>query len=197
MVCQVKQEDVRRIAMNIPVSVIADVFGGWPGRINYLRPKNVLELGTGQGASGVQIMSALPPDATFTTINYVDGHHFGEQRRDWYSDPRKQMVDADTIDPDTLALVPDGVDLLFIDTTHEAWHAAEELRRWQAKLVNAAIVVVDDLDQHDMAAFWESLPYEKVPESAGPRQGMFRYDTSVPYEGKFDRPEKTTYGGKK
>ena len=91
------------------VAEIAADGNAWPRRIAFLAPKNVLELGTGQGASGRQIMSALAPDATFTTINYADGHHFGEQLP--HSDQRLKFLAADTIDPTTLKLVSGGVDL--------------------------------------------------------------------------------------
>lgn len=182
------------------VAEIAAAVGDWPGRIRYMNPRNVVELGTGQGASGAQIMSALAPDAMFTTINYADGHKFGEQLRDWYFDQRLRRLDLDTTDPATLEHVPAWIDLLFIDTTHEAWHAATELRLWQDKLQDGAIVIVDDLNQHDMANFWDSIPYEKVPTNsnwifADRYQGVFRYDASKRYEGKFPRPEKTDYVG--
>ncbi len=177
-----------------PITEIAAIGNGWPGRIQYLQPRHILELGTGQGASGVQIMVNLPPDSMFTTINYSDGHVFGEQLEPYHADLRLRRIVADTIDPKTLDLVPDNIDLLFIDTTHEAWHAARELYLWQDKLQDGALVVVDDLDQHDMMIFWDSLQYEK--STLGP-QRMFRYDTSLRYEHSFKRPERTTYGGSK
>lgn len=180
------------IAEGMTIVEVASVGIRWPERLRHLRPKNVLELGTGQGASGAQIMSALAPDAVFTTVNYADGHVFGEQLSEWYTDARLTRVSADTLSRATLDMVPDGVDLMFIDTTHEAWHAAEELTLWQDKLQDGAIVVLDDLDQHDMQEFWDSIPYEKATQE---RQGVFRYDAAVRYEGRFDRPEKTTYGG--
>ncbi len=184
------------IAEGKTVAEIAAIGNGWPERIRYLKPKNIVELGTGQGASGALIMFALAIldlDSIFTTINYADGHHFGEQLAPWYDDQQLHRLNADTIDPDTLKLVSDGIDLLFIDTTHEAWHAATELRLWQDKLQDGAIVIVDDLNQHDMGSFWNSIPYEKVPSTAGTCQGVFRYNATVRYEGSFDRPDYTTY----
>src|SRR5450631_282105 len=175
------------------VAEIVAIGNNWLTRIHYLQPKNIVELGTGQGVSGAQIMSALAPDAIFTTVNYADGHVFGEQLASWSSDPRLHRLDTDTLDPGTVGLVPDGVDLLFIDTTHEAWHAAEELCMWQGKLQDGAIVLVDDLNQHDMIVFWDSIPYEKSPYPGGSCQGVFRYDATKPYTAKFSLPSKTTY----
>ena len=175
------------------ITEIASLSGGWPRRIASLRPKHVVELGTGQGASGAKIMEALPKDSRFTTINYADGHNFGEQLQPWDDDPRLTMLAADTLNLATLAVVPDGIDFLFMDTIHEAWHVAAELRLWQLKLVNGAIVIVDDLNQHDMVIFWNSLPYEKALSS---EQGVFRYDTELRYHRSFEKPAHTTYGGK-
>lgn len=185
------------IAEGKTVTEIVAIGNNWPRRLQFLMPKHILELGTGQGASGAQIMSALGPESTFTTINYVDGHTFGEQLSGYYSDPRLLRLDADTIDPKTLELVPSyqiPIDLLFIDSTHEAWHAAKELRIWQAKLEDGAIVVVDDLNQNDMLLFWNSLPYEKSEYNNASCQGVFRYRSAVRYTERFNRPEKTTYG---
>lgn len=184
------------IAEGMSVVWVAAVGNDWAARVSVLRPRNFLELGTGQGASGARIMSALPPDSIFTTINYADGHSFGEQLAHWRSDPRFRMLDVDSLDSGVLDMVPDEVDLLFIDSTHEAWHAAQELRMWQDKLADGAIVVVDDLNQNDMVSFWNDLLYEKHPARGDdPRQGVFRYRRAVRYEGRFDRPERTTYGG--
>src|SRR4051812_29248459 len=96
---------------------IVSVGSSWEARLACIQPRNVLELGTGQGAGGACIMAALAPDAIFTTINYVDGHVFGEQLSLWYTDPRLHRIDADTLSPSTVYMVPNGVDLLFIDTT--------------------------------------------------------------------------------
>lgn len=167
----------------------------WVRRITYMRPENVLELGTGQGASGNHIMSALLPTSKFTTINYnyPPEYCFGEQLNRWKSDPRLKCVVADTCDPDTLKQVPDGVDLMFIDSTHRAWHAAIELCLWQDKLQDGAVVIVDDLDQHNMMRFWDSLPYEKVIHTDG-RQGTFRYDDWLRYAVVFPRGKTSREG---
>ncbi len=192
---EIKKRGARVIRGDLSVANIMAMCHNWQDRIFQLQPRNVVELGTGQGASGACIMEMLPPGSTFTTINYADGHKFGEQLGPWSSDPRLHMLAADTILPATLELVPDNIDLLFIDTTHEAWHAAQELRLWQDKLQDGAIVIVDDLNQHDMNLFWDSLPYEKVPSEAGTCQGVFRYSAALRYNGSFDKREGSTYGG--
>lgn len=158
----------------------------WTQRIQHLQCRSVLELGTGQGVSGAQIMAGLPVASCFITINYaypVD-YVFGEYLLPWKVDPRLKMLIADTLDIATLGMVPYGVDLMFIDSTHEAWVAATELLRFQQKLTDKALVIVDDLNQHDMVDFWDSLPYEKARVV---NQGIFRYDTKLPYTAEFPR----------
>jgi predicted O-methyltransferase YrrM len=154
-----------------------------------MQPKHVLELGTGQGASGAEIMAVLSDRSIFTTVNYAwpVEYAFRKLLRPWMWDSRLDMVTGDTTDPGTLALVCSGVDLLFIDTTHEAYVASAEMRLWQCKLEDGAIVVVDDLPHHDMMAFWGSLHYEKKVVGG---QGVFRYDASKPYTAEIT--ERTT-----
>lgn len=183
------------IGEGLTIVEISAIDGGWPGRIDFLRPRNVVELGTGQGAAGMRIMSALPDDAHFTTINYVNGEIHGEGLVSWLKDPRLTMLFLDTIDPETLLKVPDDIDILFMDTTHEGWHVATELRLWQYKLADGAVVIVDDLDQNDMSIFWATLHYEKALLGGYSSQGLFRYDSARRYVGRFDRPNITTYTG--
>lgn len=152
----------------------------WIARVAYMQPKYVLELGTGQGVSGDLIMSALPAESKFTTINYnyPANYCFGEQLSRWLSDKRLTILNADTIDPKTVDKVVKDVDLLFIDTLHEAWQAATELRNFQKILIDGAIVIVDDLSHNDMCDFWKSLDYEKVGNKD---QGIFRYNAKRSY----------------
>jgi predicted O-methyltransferase YrrM len=165
----------------------------WIRRVTYLHPNHVLELGTGQGSTGSIIMKALPQQSTFTTINYdwPENQEFGQMLGLWRGNPRLREIRADTTLPATLDLVPDGVDLLYIDTHHFAWQAALELELWQRKLVDGAIVIVDDLDQNDMEAFWATVLYDK--ERVG-MQGLFRYDAARPYVNWFPRGVKPSEG---
>lgn len=151
------------------------------------RPRCVLELGTGQGAGGAEIMTVLPFLSMFTTVNYdyPADQKFGEQLTPWLNDVRLSIVKADTTDPSTYDLLPEDVDLLIIDTHHEAWQAALELELYQYLLVHAALVVVDDLDHGDMRDFWKSLPYRKWWLSS--TVGCFQYDERVPYINSFPR----------
>ena len=165
--------------------------------VKYLQPHTVLELGTGQGVSGAHVMKVLPLGSTFTTVNwsYPDNQVFGEALNPFKGDARLKMVVADTLEPASVDMVPAPVDLFYLDTHHWAWHAAHEMRLWQRILCDGAIVLCDDIRVNDMPAFWDSLPYEKCPilKEAPMDQGVFRYDSSIPYAGEF--PRGTNAGG--
>lgn len=166
----------------------------WGKRMLHMRPRNFVELGTGQGASGVHIMQALPEGSWFTTINYdyPSSHGFGELLEPHYGDRRLRMLTVDTTEPGCPELVRGIIDLLYIDTHHVAWQAALELEMWQYKLCHGAIIIADDLDQNDMEKFWGSIHYEK--SRAAVMQGMFRYDSNLPYKSPFPRGLKPTEG---
>ena len=153
----------------------------WVQRILHMQPKHVLELGTGRGTTGALIMSVLPPTSMFTTINYSypENEKYGELLQPWDQDKRLRRIIGDTTDPATLDKVEGGVDLLFIDTIHDAYVADVELYLWQRKLADGAIVIVDDLNHKDMMKFWDLIPYEKVGDATS--QGIFRYNASEPY----------------
>lgn len=151
--------------------------------------RNIVELGTGQGAGGAEVMKVLPLLSQFTTVNYdyPANQVFGEFLQPWLNDVRLKILVADTLDPATLELVPSEVDFLIIDSHHEAWHAAAELELWQSALVDGALVFVDDLEHNDMRLFWNTLPYFRWVCNTDPLQGVFRYDAQHRYRNTFPR----------
>ncbi len=133
------------------------------GLVRYLQPKNVLELGTGEGWSALHMFLALPEDGRLTTINLPNPpcpDAVGEAL-DVISDCRLTRVLGDTRSQESVDMVPDDVDLLFIDSTHDYATISQEWALYSPKLVDGAIVCVDDLSHNDMMRFWDALPYEK------------------------------------
>ena len=148
--------------------------------VKSMKPKCIVELGTGDGYTAARIMEALLPDATLTTINWTNppsGDHPYRYLLKWLQDKRLHLIYGDTRDSVVFERVPDCIDLLHIDSTHTADCANAEWSLYHPKLVDGAFVVVDDLDHNDMMSFWKLLPYNKTTERDG-KMGVFTYNRS-------------------
>lgn len=143
-----------------------------------LKPRLVVELGTGDGYTASAVMSALPEDGRLITVNWPNppsGDNPWRYLERWMNDSRLTLIFGDTRDREVIALVPDNIDILYIDSTHEYACAALEWDLYRPKLRAGAVVLVDDLNHNDMHKFWNELPYEKIELRHG-EQGMFTYD---------------------
>ena len=144
-----------------------------------LKPKRVLELGTGEGGSGAVMMLRLRLDSTFTTINWPNppsGDDVGVKLRDWHGDPRFRQILGDT--REVADQVEPGVDLMFVDsgTKHTLELVSEEWRLYEPKLANEAVVIFDDIGVNDMPVFWVRLPHDKALIDFGPNaMGVLMY----------------------
>ncbi len=130
--------------------------------IRELKPVNVLELGTKDGASALFMLSALPNDSRFQTIDLNPSPILLEGV---LSDQRLTIITADDLDPRfSLTLeAQDPIDLLFMDTEHNSDQLSAELEKYSEFLRPGAIVVVDDIHLNsEMEHWWASLPYEKI-----------------------------------
>lgn len=150
------------------------------GLVRYLQPKNVLELGTGEGWSAMYMLLELPVFSRLTTINQWNPpspDDVGEALDYFSGDMRLTILRGDTRDALVANVVPDDVDLLFIDTSHDYATIAAEWELYAQKLVDGAIVCVDDLFHNDMMRFWDALPYEKMlrPDLNESGFGIFQY----------------------
>lgn len=129
------------------------------------QPKRVLELGTGSGRSGAAILSVLPFESKFTTINLPNppsGDDVGAELRPWKNDPRLTQILGDS--RKYYVEVKPGVDFLFIDSgeQHTFDLISEEWRLYRPLLVTGALVCLDDIHANDMDVFWSRLPYPKI-----------------------------------
>lgn len=142
-----------------------------------MQPRRVVELGTGDGMTAAEVMRVLPHGSTLTCVNWPNPPSGDDPRRyldPFWNDVRLSVLFGDTRDPAIAAQVPDGIDLLSIDSTHEAACAAAEWELWRPKLADVALVVFDDLDHHDMRGFWQSLPYPRREARDG-KAGIMLY----------------------
>lgn len=128
--------------------------------VRELHPKRVVELGTDIGRSAAFIMTTLPAEAEFLTVE------IGSQpRKDlelFRDDPRLRIVQGSSIEPRVYQPVRD-VDLLFIDTDHTYGQISEEWRIWRPRLSPNAVVVLDDIHLNEgMDRFWNGIEFPKV-----------------------------------
>lgn len=141
------------------------------------RPRRVVELGTGDGFTASEVMGILPQGSTYTTINWPNppsGDNPWRYLEQWQRDQRLIVISGDTRDPWVSSRVQDGIDLLYIDSTHEYECIKEEWKIYSKKLVHGATVVVDDLNHNDMMRFWEEVPFYKAVLDG--RIGVFSYE---------------------
>lgn len=147
--------------------------------VEQLNPRLVVELGTGDGASAAGVMMVLPSDGRLFCVNWPNppsGDNPWRYLAPWAWDKRHLvLIFGDTRDPNVVVQVPGGIELLHIDSTHTDECASEEWRLYEPKLADRAVVVVDDLDHNDMAAFWRRLVGKKEVVSDG-RIGVLRYE---------------------
>ena len=128
--------------------------------VRQYRPRVVVELGVGDGAMAERVMTELAPDGRFVGVNWPSPPSGDRPERflyPWLGDPRLTIIYGDTRDPEVVKQVPDGIELLHVDSTHTAECASEEWRLYAPKLARGAVVVFDDLNHNDMRQFWDGL----------------------------------------
>jgi predicted O-methyltransferase YrrM len=148
----------------------------WPGEhyklltalVSVLQPKMVVEIGTATGMSALAMKTALPEDGKITTFDllpwrdhpssvlqvedFADGRL--EQRMDDLSTPAGWRANAEVLR---------RTELIFVDAKHDGAQEREFLRGFDdVGLVNAPIVVFDDIHVWGMLAFWQEIDHPKL-----------------------------------
>lgn len=140
--------------------------------IRRIKPKRVVEFGTGAGFSAAFMMLTLPPNSFLTTVNHPypqSGDDVGSELAPWRNDPRLARFLGDSREQSTYQMWnPNSIDLLFIDSDHTYACVSEEWRLYEPALADRAIVCLDDIRMNDMERFWDELPYEKMAMDFGP-----------------------------
>jgi predicted O-methyltransferase YrrM len=149
---------------------VADV-SGWMSRAQAcrlwdrsreLRPTaSIVEIGSFHGRSAIMLASAAPADASITTIDPHGGndrgpHEFEGFEAEAEADHRTFLANLeragvrDRVDHlrmyshDAEPLVPDGIDLLYIDGAHRYAPALDDIRRWSPKVAIRGRLLIHD-----------------------------------------------------
>lgn len=145
--------------------------------VRWYKPDVVVELGTGNGAMAARVMHVLPQHGVLFCVNWPNppsGDNPARYLEPWFGDPRLTIIYGDTRDSKVVDYIPYGIDILHIDSTHEAKCIAKEWELYIPKLADNAIIVVDDLNHNDMMIFWDTIYGDKEVVYNG-RVGILRY----------------------
>jgi predicted O-methyltransferase YrrM len=152
-------------------------FLAWVGR-----PRRIIEIGAGRGGTLRALCAAAAPDATIISVD-LEGGPFGvdvEGGRSGVSDQelreranakpgqRLYIVRGRSSDPEILdrvrTLVPDGVDLLFIDGDHTYEGVSDDYRLYSPLVAAGGVIAFHDVLPHprepecQVHRFWRALP---------------------------------------
>lgn len=103
----------------------------------------VIELGVRSGNSTAAFLAAA--DACDGHVWSVDTD-WASLPEEWYRSGRWSYVIGDDCDPTVVAGLPDGVDVVFIDTSHHYAHTLRELAVYVPKVRPGGVVLLHDTE---------------------------------------------------
>lgn len=129
----------------------------------------VLELGARKGNSTLAFLAAADAVGGHVWSGDIDNIDLNQDGMlPWRENPRWTFICGD--DMDTVAEFPAGVDVLFIDTSHEYEHTLAELRAYMPRLVKGGTALFHDTisfpgvwDALDEYCAAESITWENIP----------------------------------
>jgi len=119
-------------------------------------PALIVELGSLHGGSAMYLASGAP--------------HARVIGIDWSDLPKPSLPNLEFWQEDTRLMsqrvrdIGIPVDILFIDSTHEAQHALEEFGLYWPLLREGGILLADDIHLADMMDFWNIVPEPKCTD---------------------------------
>lgn len=135
--------------------------------VSILKPKKVVELGTGTGVSAAFMMEALPPESTLVTIEIreldfaPDSPWRFDHLKPWEKDPRLVRVRGDVLDQEIHGQI-DGVELLYMDTVHSSDQLSREWKIYFPKMAPRGVILMDDIHMNeDIQRFWDAIQIPK------------------------------------
>ncbi len=148
----------------------------WPGE-NYkllaglmqaVKPKLVVEIGTGGGSGTLAMRHAMPQDAKLVTFDIVAWQSYPEHllRSEDFADGRLVQYVADVSRPDAFPRYQpwfEQADFFFIDAAKDGIMEFRLVERFRSmRFPKAPLMLFDDIRVWNMLRFWRSLPYPKL-----------------------------------
>jgi cephalosporin hydroxylase len=152
----------RRVAAD-PSSDIAPHFSRMMRLVADHDVRTVVELGVREGHSTAAWLSFLPADGQVYGVDLV-----------WLLPPRARLnpIVGDDLDPAVVAQVPERIDLLFVDSSHDYEHTRAELALYGPRVRPGGLVVLHDTANEHPEEFEPAIG----PQDAFPvRRAMVEY----------------------
>ena len=133
-----------------------------PVLVDYLKPKQVVELGGAMGASALMILSALPKESHLWSITLPEGgleFSFVKEKC-----PNFVPVVGDDLSLKTWPkeLVLGTTDLWFFDTDHNYQQLSSELKLYKKFFKKGSVILIDDIHLNEgMFKAWTEFPGDK------------------------------------
>ena len=121
-----------------------------------VKPRLIVELGTNRGTGAAHFKLGYP-DARVITVDKKQPEHIKE----FLTSHGIEFIKADTIT--AAKLIPNNIDILFIDALHTYEKATEELKTYLPKMNKGGIIIFDDIHLDEgMQQFWDEIEEEKI-----------------------------------
>lgn len=148
----------------------------WPGEhykllagfVKVLKPKNVVEIGTGAGLSSLAMLTTLPPDAKITTFDILPWQDITDTClvREDFEDGRLEQVVANLADTSQFERHHDTIqraDMIYMDGPKNIVFEETFLHRLEAMAFKSSLLVVmDDIRIWNMLRIWRHIPRPKL-----------------------------------
>lgn len=129
--------------------------------VDFIKPKQVVELGGAMGVWDICILHSLPKDSHLWSITLPeDGKEFSYVV-DTYQNFHPVVGDDLNLSSWPKELDLSKTDLWFFDTIHTNEQVTKELRLYTPFFKKGAVLLFDDIRTNDMFTMWEKLPYDK------------------------------------
>lgn len=131
-----------------------------PLLVRYLKPKNVLELGSFYGISTLMMYSELDASAKLTSLDIEKDLRYVPE--EIFKDSRVKFVWGDDLNLNIFKNnIPNDIDLIYIDTVHFDQQVRDEYSIYKNFLAQKALIIMDDIHLGDTGKLFEELPFIK------------------------------------
>lgn len=138
-----------------------------PCLVQYLKPRQIVELGGAMGASALMMLSSLPSKSTIYSITLPEnGLEFSFVKKDYTQLVKCVGDDIDLTNwPKSLDL--SQTDLWFFDSEHTYKQLTRELKKYQKFFKKGTVILVDDIHLNEgMFRAWLKFPGDKTDLTA-------------------------------